>query len=147
MIKFIKGVLPYYYKLSDKTKVGDSKLIRVRINPDYQDNDAVLAHEETHVLQWYVGCFIGLVLAVAVYWLTLSFNAAYWVGLIGICSKDLLYTFSKKARLYMEVSAYRAQMKKERVDYAELYAKYLSESDSYKLDVTYDEALKLLRKS
>ena len=45
--------LPIWLKYTDKVEGGDSFMFRIRINPKYQDDKGLLAHEVEHVRQWY----------------------------------------------------------------------------------------------
>lgn len=135
--------LPYWLVITDKVKVGDSKMFRVRINPKYKEHKGVLAHEETHIQYWYLGFIPWFCVAIAVGTLY-SWNTAVWFIVLGFGFKDLLYTFVRKARLKMEVLAYRNQIEVEDGDYSELYAEYLA-SPLYDLRITKEEALRQLR--
>jgi len=90
----------------------------VFIRPRAKDNEAMLQHELTHVKQFWHNPLYGL-----------------W------------YLFSKESRLKYELAAYRTQLtyspcKESRDQYVDSFARYLS--TNYNLDITIDDAKKLL---
>ena len=86
----------------------------ILIRPSHKDDTGLLEHEKVHVRQ---------------FWRTL--------GLFGIG-----YLLSKKYRLKIEVEAYKEQLKYYPTDKKALFAYYLA--TKYNLDITQEEALKLL---
>lgn len=136
--------LPYYKKVTEDVPVGDSKMLRIRLNPKYENHEGTVTHEETHIQHWYIGFIICLCIAIAVSFVW-GWNVAMWFVVLGVGLKDLLYTFSRKARLKMEVAAYKNQIAVEDGDYSELYAEYLA-SPLYDLNISKAQALRLLRK-
>lgn len=84
------------------------------IRPSHKDDKGLLEHEKVHVRQ---------------FWRTL--------GLFGIA-----YLLSKKYRLKYELEAYKEQLKYYATDKKQLFAQHLA--TKYNLDITQEEALKLL---
>lgn len=58
--------LPYYKKVTEDVPVGDSKMLRIRLNPKYENHEGTVTHEETHIQHWYIGFIICLCIAIAV---------------------------------------------------------------------------------
>lgn len=86
----------------------------ILIRPSHKEDIGLLEHEKVHVHQ---------------FWSTL--------GLFGIP-----YLLSKKYRLKYELEAYKEQLKHYATDKKALFAHYLA--TKYNLDITQEEALKLL---
>lgn len=94
---------------------GITRWFIVLIRPKYKDDAGLLAHELVHVSQ---------------FWRS--------VGVLPI-----LYRFSKKWRLVLEVEAYREQLKYYSDDRRTLFANFLA--TRYGLDITETEVLGLLQ--
>lgn len=86
----------------------------IRIKPSYRDDAGLLAHELVHVKQW---------------WVTLGLHS-------------LLYLLSDRYKLWAEVQAYKEQAKHYADDRKPQFAGFIS--SNYGLDVTPEQALKLL---
>lgn len=131
--------LPYYLKVTDSVKYADSKMCRIRINPDYEKHEGLMAHEEEHIKQWY--SFLAPFLIVAIVcWFTYSEQIAIGLFFFSLMAKDLTYTLIKPARVWLEARAYRAQYKAMGEDSLPHLAKAFS--DVY--DVEYEKAVKLI---
>ena len=132
----------YYLKVTDEVEYADSKMFRVRINPEYENHAGLIAHEETHVKQWYM-VFIPLMVLAICCWFIYREDVAVVLGVLAFTLKELMYTFVPKARLYLEIEAYKAQM--DAVDsinydyYAELICNH------YNLNVDKEEVIERLK--
>ncbi len=117
MLKWIK-IFPYrliYDDAMPEEKGGTTGGLTVRIRPKYRDDIGILKHEEFHILQRYM---------------TLGLHN---------CIKDL----SKRYAIWVEVSAYREQLKWPPATvavafYRKIYAGFIA--NKYGLDITEDEA-------
>lgn len=134
--------LPYYLKVTDDVKYADSKMCRVRINPDYEDHKGLIAHEEEHIKQWYT-FLIPLLIAAAVCWFTYSEQIAVGIATFAFVAKDLAYTFIKPIRFELEARAYRKQLEVQGPQNLEVFAKALAEG--YDLNVSVEEARKKIK--
>ncbi len=122
MLKWIK-IFPYSLIYSDvmpEEKGGYVSGLTVYIRPKYRDDIGILKHEEFHILQRYM---------------TLGLHN---------CIKDL----SKRYAIWVEVSAYREQLKWPPATvalayYRDLYAGFIA-SSWYELDITKEEAYERL---
>ena len=139
--------LPHYIKITEDVNYGDSKLFRIRLNPKYKDDVGLIAHEYTHVKQWYTGFAFGLSLVALMYLISGREDYAYYAFCVSPFWKGLLYTFVKPCRLYLEVQAFAKQISvspdEHREYYIKAYAKSLAES--YDLSVSEEDAAKKLR--
>lgn len=116
--------LPYYTVITDKVEFADSKMCRIRLNSKYENHKALIAHEEMHVLQWYVGILLVSPASFAFAWYT-PYDLIGLIGCaLGFFAKGLAYTFSPKIRYELEIMAYRAQAQNS--ENAERSAKYLA---------------------
>lgn len=74
----------------------------------YKYDAGLLAHEKTHVLQWYMLLAIGLVLCTL---MMLLMSTAIWPMLVASLSlHQLLYKFIRPYRRWCEVKAYKKQI-------------------------------------
>ena len=80
----------------------------IKILSKYKDDAGLLAHEKTHVRQWYAVLALGLLLCTL---LTLLVSPSLWplYGLTPFCHQ-LLYKFIRPYRRWCEVQAYRKQI-------------------------------------
>ena len=114
-------------------------MIWVKINPKFQYDTGLHAHEYEHVKQWYKMSFmLGVIL--------LGLSAIYSQNLLVLTPliftvHGLAYTYITKYRQYCEVQAFKEQLKHSPDD-LDYFAKYLSAW--YKLDITGETAKKLL---
>ena len=134
--------LPYYKKVTDKVKYADSKMFRVRINPEYKDHVGLIAHEEAHIKQMYT-FFIPLMLLAVCSWFGYREDVALVLGVLALTLKDLLYTFVDKFRLYAEIEGYKAQMKAVNSTDYKTYAELIV--NTYDLDADIDEVIERLK--
>lgn len=89
----------------------------ILIRPKFKEEKGLLEHETIHVRQW---------------WKNPLFHA-------------LRYKLSKKYRLQCEVAAYKHQLKFYDKDETKLFATFIS--NNYKLNISQEEAEKLLQNS
>lgn len=129
--------LPYYLQVADAVKYADSKLCRIRINPDYENHEGLMAHEYEHVKQWYA-VFLPLILAAIITWLSGAKVFAIALAVLAILGKDLAYTFIRRVRFELEARAYRKQLEVQGPQNLEVFAKALAEN--YDLGITIEEA-------
>ena len=139
--------LPHYIQVTTSTEYGDSKFCRIRLNPNYKDNAGLVAHEYTHVKQWYVGLVVGLALTLFVYIVFGRVDSAFYALILAPFWKDLAYTFIKPCRLFLEVQAFAKQINVEPTEHHEYYVKAYAKSlvDNYNLSITEDVAELRLR--
>ncbi len=132
--------LPHIVKYKDSLSGGSTKMFMVEIQNRFKDNKGLHLHEYEHVKQWYICLAIGWLLAIP----TFLYNptAGVLVAMFSIWIQGLLTTFSKKARQYFEVAAYKKQISASKNDHSEFYINALV--DGYGLDITKAEARKLL---
>lgn len=101
---------------------GYAKAWFIRIKPKYIDDVGLLKHEICHVWQYF--CTLGL--------------------------HPFFYLCSKKYKLMAEVEAYREQLNwppatEARIRYTQRYAEFIADTKRYRLNISVDEALKLLK--
>lgn len=119
-LKFVYKVLPAFIFYTDflmkDWAAGMATGPFIRIRPTHKQDRALLVHELTHAKQFYR--YLGIGYAV-------------------------LYTFSKRFRLKMEVEAYREHLR--HTDHPDAKSRAATAlSKHYDLSVTYEEALDLL---
>lgn len=114
----------YYLKVTDKVKYADSKLCRIRINPQHKDDKGLMAHEEMHIKQWYA-FMLPLLLVTIFTWFNYREDVALGLGLLAVLAKDLLYTAIPSVRYRLEIMAYREQVKHSKDK--EVFADYLAD--------------------
>ena len=135
-----------YYWLrytDDESVVGHAKGLVITLNRKRKDDKALLAHEKTHVRQWWLitaPLFIVFMAAIP-YMNDLAFILSCPIVFMG---HNLLYTVSKKYRLHCELQAYKHQLAM--TNNIGIYNAAKAIADDYDLDVDFDTALKLLRK-
>ena len=123
-IKFVYGVLPAFVFYTDRIMKDwmDAMAMGpfVFVRKSWQTNEPLLTHELVHVKQFY-----------------------RTLGLLGI-----FYKVSAKFRLRMELEAYRAQLKQTplHLHNKKLHAFAHVLSTHYKLNITSEKALELLKK-
>jgi len=120
---------------------GEARGPLIRIRPRYREDSGILAHEMTHVRQWWSGVLAGIALAgLAALW------CPWWplAFAIGALSHPLAYLLSRRYRLWSEVQAYREQARHYADDRRPLFARFIAAN--YRLSITMDEALAALRK-
>jgi hypothetical protein len=112
----------------------------IRIRPKYKDDKGIHAHEMEHVRQWWVLTIFSafFLLAGAEY-----LQQPLWIAIASVGVHGLLYTLIPKYRLWCEVQAYKAQQAHYEDDRTPKFAKWIA--TVYRLDVTPEEAEKLLR--
>ena len=132
--------LPHIVKYKDSLSGGSTKMFMVEIQNRFKDNKGLHAHEYEHVKQWYACLGIGWLLAIPTF--LYEPTAGVLVAMFSIWIQGLLTTFSKTARKYFEVAAYKKQIAEDELDHADFYITALT--DGYDLDITREEAAKLL---
>ena len=112
----------------------------IKILSKYKDDAGLLAHEKTHVRQWYVVLALVLSLSALV---TLMVSSSLW-PLCGLAlfSHQLLYRFVRPYRRWSEVKAYRKQIATGGYANNEFAVNALVER--YDLNLSADEAKALL---
>ena len=141
--------LPHYIQITKDTEYGDSKLCRIRLNPKYKDDKGLIAHEYTHVKQWYVGLLIGLVISLGVYFIFERADYTFLSLVLAPFWKGLAYTFIKPCRLFFEVAAFAKQISIAPKEHHEYYIKAYAGiiTTNYNLSVTNEEVTEKLRVS
>tara|TARA_R110000796_G_scaffold25435_1_gene71706 strand:+ start:453 stop:896 length:444 start_codon:yes stop_codon:yes gene_type:complete len=139
--------LPHYIQITKDIEYGDSKLCRIRLNPEYKDDKGLIEHEYTHVKQWYVGVVVGLILTLFAYLVSDRVDYTFYTLMLAPFWKGFAYTFIKPCRLFLEVQAFAAQIsiepKEQQGAYIKAYAKSLV--DNYNLSITEEVAERKLR--
>ena len=134
--------LPHYIKITSDTEYGDSKFCRIRLNPKHKNDEGLIAHEYTHIKQWYAGLAAGLVLALFVCLVFGRADYTFYALMLAPFWKEMAYTFINPCRLFLEVQAFAAQIsiepKEHQGAYVRAYAKSLA--DNYNLSITKEEA-------
>jgi hypothetical protein len=139
--------LPHYVQITDKTKYGDSKLFRIRLNPKYKDDKGLMLHEYTHVKQFYAGLCFGLVVALIVYLTYNRLDYAFYFLCVAPFWKGMAYKFLAPCRLFFEVDAFAKQISIEAAEHREHYIKSFAKSLSknYNLSISEEKASQKLR--
>jgi hypothetical protein len=132
--------LPHIVKYKDSLSGGSTKMFMVEIQNRFKDNKGLHAHEYEHVKQWYICLAIGWLLAIPTF--LYEPTTGVLVAMFSIWIQGLLATFSKTARKYFEVAAYKKQIEADDLDHSDFYINALK--DGYDLDITREEAAKLL---
>ena len=139
--------LPHYIKITNDTAYGDSKFCGIRLNPKYKNDAGLIAHEYTHVKQWYVGLAAGLILTLLVYLVFDRADYTFYALILAPFWKGFAYTFIKPCRFFLEVQAFAAQIsiepKEHQGTYVRAHAKSLA--DNYNLSITKEEAEQRLK--
>lgn len=133
----------YFVQYTDKLAKGFGGTAQgplIKILSKYKDDAGLLAHEKTHVRQWYAVLVLGLLLCTL---LTLVVSPALW-PLYGLAPSlhPLLYKFVRPYRRWCEVKAYRKQIALGGYSSNEFAVTALVEK--YDLDLSADEARALL---
>ena len=112
----MKNYLVFYTNLMPERFTGYTVAFIILLRPSVKGDIALLEHEKVHVNQ---------------FWRTLGING-------------LFYIFSKEKRLQYALEAYRKQLEFEPTKSLSkhVFAKYIS--NNYNLNITYEDALKLL---
>lgn len=132
----------FHYKvITSNVEVGDSKLFRIRLNPAYKNDKGVIAHEMTHVLQWYVSLLYVAALVIALA-MAGYYSAMVYAAILGLAAHNLLSTVSRSYRKHIEAEAFAAQLDVIGWKYLESLAESLAEN--YDLRITKKEAMDLI---
>ena len=131
--------LPHTVEYTDSVAGGDARMFRIRINPKYQFDKGLMAHEYEHVKQWYLTLLFAVPLLLAGYFYNVNF---YIYAVIVPFIYGLMYNL-KAFRSFVEVLCYRKQLAHYETDKTEWAAKVLAEK--YDLGITAKQAEKLLR--
>jgi hypothetical protein len=132
--------LPHTVKYKDSLSGGSTKMFMVEIQNRFKDNKGLHAHEYEHVKQWYACLAIGWLLAIPAF--LCDPTVGVLVAMFSIWIQGVLSTFSKTARKYFEVAAYKKQIEADEAAHVDFYITALT--DGYDLDITREEAEKLL---
>jgi hypothetical protein len=111
----------------------------IRIHPKYKDDKGLHQHELEHVKQWWIATIVSAVLLAAGLW---HFQEPLWGAVGSIGTHGLLYKLIPAYRLWCEVQAHKVQMQYSPGKEA-LFGWRIA--TKYDLDITADEAEKLLR--
>ena len=134
----------YWLRYTDDSSVqAYAKGCVITVNNKYRNDKALLAHEKTHVRQWWLMTIPLFIVFIALipYMNDLAFVLGFPVVVMG---HNLLYTVSKKYRLHCELQAYKHQLAMN--NNIGIYNAAKALADDYDLDIDFDTALKLLRK-
>lgn len=133
---------PYWLRVSDKPQyAADSKFFRIRVKPEYTEDVGLIEHEKVHVKHWYYGLLLCVPVWILLFILDFP-NIAFIVLCLSVTLKGLLYTLVPSIRLWMEVEAYKTQIKYTENPNIEFFAEMLS--TGYGLDISKTEALQKL---
>lgn len=136
------AIVIYTNKLVPEGFSGVARGCVVCIRPEYREDTGLLAHERTHVSQWYRLTFLVLMLAL----ITGLLGFGYWplIAALSISAHALLYRFVSQYRLWCELQAYRVQARHYLDDRRPLFAELIA--TRYELAVSEEMALDLLRR-
>lgn len=147
-LKFVLGILPvivHYADIKKKNVAGYASGPYVRIKPEYRHDEGLHEHEFMHVKQGYIG-LIGCVLLGLLLNQFIDFDYILEAAFgIGAASHPLLYLLVTRYKLFAEVVAYAKQAEFYPTDKTELFGKFIAEN--YKLDISAEDATKMIRKS
>ena len=137
----MKYPFTFYVDTLPKDVGGCANGFVIRILKKYKNRDeGIYQHELLHVKQWAIPFIIGILLS------TFLFGGSIWWTLpavIGMAVHPVLYLLIDEYKLFTEVEAYKVQAKYYPDDRIPLFASFIS--GYYKLDITTENALKLLR--
>jgi hypothetical protein len=134
--------LPHIVKYTDKVLQGEAGLFIIYLNPAKRGDVGLYTHEYEHVKQWYACLIIGLLCSIGVYFLFDNLSASLFIGAVSISLKGILYSYVKPFRQWAEVKAFKRQIAVTEGDHKVFFATALA--DNYKLDITFNEAVRLL---
>lgn len=126
----------------DEKNGGETKFFLAKIRPKYKDDKGLHEHEYLHVAHWWIIVLTWVIGCVAVWYLSGSLLALQ-LSPLGLSIYGILYRFVPVFRLWAEVECYKLQAEFYKDDRTPLFAKYISEN--YGLDISKDNALKLLK--
>jgi len=135
--------LPHTVEYTTQVAAGDAKYWKVRINPKYQFDKGLMAHEYEHIKQWYRSLILFIPLAFIAYFVT---PTALVVGVpLVLMLHNNIYGSSEKYRFYCEVRAFRAQIKTYK--YEAWFFDWAANAlvNQYNLKVTKEQALNALK--
>jgi hypothetical protein len=136
-----------WVQYTDKVLGGDSKFFRIRINPKYEGDLGLLAHEHEHVRQWYmvtnISFFLMCTACLIFYPIVLTHPLTV---LMLLFYSSMVYNaatmMSKKIRFKVEVACYAKQIKMYPEEHTERYLKHFSKfiAENYELNVSQEDA-------
>jgi len=135
----MKYPLTFYVNKLSAGVAGRANGPVIRILEQYREDYGLYCHERLHVVQWFV---VGILFAVPLLVLGLILNI-WTICFFGFTAHSLLYWLSDNYRLRAEVAAYREQANHYDDYRLDRFAGFIA--TRYKLDITPEEALKLLR--
>lgn len=134
---------PYWLYVSNKPQyAADSKFFRIRVKPEYTEDVGLIEHEKVHVKHWYYGLLFCVPIWVTLFILNFP-NTAFIVLCLSTTLKGLLYTLVPSIRLWMEVEAYKVQIKHTENPNIEFFAEALA--TGYDLSISKEKALQKLK--
>ena len=127
--------------LNEPWKAGEARGPFIRIKKTKIDDHGLIAHEMTHVRQWYAVLILMLVAAL----IARSLDFPNWSLIVAfaLAAHSVFYNILPVYRLWTEIQAYRTQARYYADDRYVVFAKFLS--THYRLNITPDAALDLLR--
>ena len=163
-LKFVYGILPAIVRYTETMPKpwhgGFAKFCYVRIRSKYLKDNGILQHELVHVKQFYRLFFALILVAFGLYLCNLQWPLIWFrvgcmtAAILAVPAHRLLSSNFAWYRLRIEVEAYKEQLKyydsdslesfAEFFDRVELFAEFLATREYYKLDITKEEAIKLL---
>lgn len=136
--------LPHYVRYTDSVKAGDARAFYVRINPKYKNDEGLHAHEYEHVKQWY----LSVLIAIPVWCVIFMFDNSIGSFLLPLTlvSKQIAYKTIPALRFYLEVKAFRAQLKV--YGYTPEFFEWAADAlaTEYNLNITKEQALARLKR-
>ena len=131
--------LPHTILYTSSVPVGDAVMCKVRINPKYQFDRAIHAHEYEHVKQWYLTLLLAVPLLLLGHFYDVNF---YIYAAIVPFLYSLLYK-TRWFRSFTEVRAFRKQLAQYGTDKSRWAAKALAEN--YDLNINEKQAYELIK--
>jgi hypothetical protein len=156
-LKSVYGILPAIVRYTETMPKpwhgGFAKYCYIRIRSKYLKDNGILQHELVHVKQFYRLFLLFMAMAAGLFIYSLSHP--YLPSYLGCMALAILSPVAHRFmsnnfgwyRLRIEVEAYKEQLKHYDDDRTELFAHFLSTREYYKLDITKEEAIELLKGS
>jgi hypothetical protein len=134
-------IIRYTDKMPDHVG-GYARWFYIAIRPKYKDDKGIHAHELEHVRQWWT---MSIVCCALIAGFCHVQGLPYHYAATGLAVHQLLSKFVRPYRQWIEVQAFKEQLKHHEPSYVTNLARRLSRG--YGLKITQEEAEKLLRES
>ena len=139
----MKYPLTFFVKTLGPNTAGEARGPIIRIKEEYKEDTGIYYHELLHVKQWATLSLFAIPIAYILIQLGLQEYAG--LSFMTVALHAALYRFIPGYRLWAESEAYKEQAKYYQDDRRPLFAEFISAY--YNLNITPEEALKILNKS